>query len=213
MLGAAETISAWPVLNERPHTLLMVALHLQGNALAAVVDRMQSRGAVSQHGGRRKRFLRKMMRLLLRPMFQLEQPLYSSPCRSVQKRKSHGSRMDIRDVARRANVSISTVSRVTNGKGTVNREMARARLAGCPRTQLSATTHRRARSSPGGATSSGLMVTEITNPFFPELIQRFEQFAVESGYEVLLASTPERRCQYRHVCASDVAAQGRTALR
>src|SRR6185295_14792378 len=26
----------------------------------------------------------------------------------------------------------------------------------------------------------GLMVTEITNPFFPELIQRFEQFAVES---------------------------------
>jgi LacI family transcriptional regulator len=36
----------------------------------------------------------------------------------------------------------------------------------------------------------GLMVTEITNPFFPELIQRFEQFAVESGYEVLLASTP-----------------------
>jgi LacI family transcriptional regulator len=34
------------------------------------------------------------------------------------------------------------------------------------------------------------MVTEITNPFFPELIQRFEQLAVESGYEVLLASTP-----------------------
>ena len=33
-------------------------------------------------------------------------------------------RMDIRDVARRAGVSISTVSRVTNGKGTVNREMA-----------------------------------------------------------------------------------------
>jgi len=29
--------------------------------------------------------------------------------------------MDIRDVARRANVSISTVSRVTNGKATVNR--------------------------------------------------------------------------------------------
>jgi LacI family transcriptional regulator len=34
------------------------------------------------------------------------------------------------------------------------------------------------------------MVTEITNPFFPELIQRFEQLAVEGGYEVLLASTP-----------------------
>jgi len=31
----------------------------------------------------------------------------------------------------------------------------------------------------------GLIVSEITNPFFPELIQGFEDIAVEHGYEIL----------------------------
>ena len=35
----------------------------------------------------------------------------------------------------------------------------------------------------------GLIVSEITNPFFPELIQEFEQVAVANGYEILIAST------------------------
>jgi LacI family transcriptional regulator len=41
----------------------------------------------------------------------------------------------------------------------------------------------------------GLIVSEITNPFFPELIQGFEDVAVEHGYEILIGSTnydPER---------------------
>jgi LacI family transcriptional regulator len=35
----------------------------------------------------------------------------------------------------------------------------------------------------------GLIVSEITNPFFPELIQEFERVAVEHGYENIIAST------------------------
>jgi LacI family transcriptional regulator len=35
----------------------------------------------------------------------------------------------------------------------------------------------------------GLIVSEITNPFFPELIHGFEDTAVENGYEVLVSST------------------------
>jgi LacI family transcriptional regulator len=35
----------------------------------------------------------------------------------------------------------------------------------------------------------GLIVSEITNPFFPELIQGFEDIAVEHGYEILISST------------------------
>ena len=35
----------------------------------------------------------------------------------------------------------------------------------------------------------GLIVSEITNPFFPELIQEFEQVAVARGYEILIGST------------------------
>jgi DNA-binding LacI/PurR family transcriptional regulator len=99
------------------------------------------------------------------------------------------ARMDIRDVARRAGVSISTVSRVTNSKGTVNREMADRVWRAVRELNYQPDPQARALVS-GRSHIIGLMVSEITNPFFPELIQGFEQFAVESGYEVLLASTP-----------------------
>jgi LacI family transcriptional regulator len=35
----------------------------------------------------------------------------------------------------------------------------------------------------------GLVVSEITNPFFPELIQGFEDVAIENGFELLISST------------------------
>ena len=36
----------------------------------------------------------------------------------------------------------------------------------------------------------GLVVSEITNPFFPEIVQTFEELAVQNNYEILL--TPVR---------------------
>lgn len=100
------------------------------------------------------------------------------------------TRVDIRDVARRAGVSISTVSRVTNRKGTVNREMTDRVWRAVRELDYQPDVQARALVS-GRSHIIGLMVTEITNPFFPELIQRFEQLAVDAGYEVLLASTPQ----------------------
>jgi LacI family transcriptional regulator len=35
----------------------------------------------------------------------------------------------------------------------------------------------------------GLVVSEITNPFFPEIVQTFEELAVQNNYEILLTST------------------------
>jgi LacI family transcriptional regulator len=35
----------------------------------------------------------------------------------------------------------------------------------------------------------GLVVSDITNPFFPELIKGFEDVALQNGYDVLVAST------------------------
>src|SRR5207245_11308054 len=35
----------------------------------------------------------------------------------------------------------------------------------------------------------GLVVSEITNPFFPEIVQTFENLAVQHNYEILLTST------------------------
>ena len=97
-------------------------------------------------------------------------------------------RMDIRTIARAANVSIATVSRAMNHVPTVNPKMAKRvwevidELDYFPNTQARALVSGRSR-------LFGLIVSEITNPFFPELIQGFEDIAVEAGYEILVSST------------------------
>ncbi len=102
--------------------------------------------------------------------------------------------VDIHTVARLANVSIATVSRTVNHIPTVNPKMAKRvwevikELNYFPNTQARSLVSGRSR-------LLGLIVSEITNPFFPELIQGFEDVAVEHGYEVLIGSTnydPER---------------------
>jgi LacI family transcriptional regulator len=111
--------------------------------------------------------------------------------------------VDIHTVARLANVSIATVSRTINHIPTVNPKMAKRvwevirELDYFPNTQARSLVSGRSR-------LLGLIVSEITNPFFPELIQGFEDVAVEHGYEILIGSTnydPERmkRCIRRMV--------------
>lgn len=97
-------------------------------------------------------------------------------------------RMDIRTIARAANVSIATVSRTINGVSTVNPQMAKRVLAIIDELDYFPNTQARALVS-GRSRIFGLIVPEITNPFFPELIQGFEDIAVEHGYEILVSST------------------------
>jgi DNA-binding LacI/PurR family transcriptional regulator len=97
-------------------------------------------------------------------------------------------RMDIRTIARAANVSIATVSRTINGIATVNPQMAKRVLAVIDELDYFPNTQARALVS-GRSRIFGLIVPEITNPFFPELIQGFEDIAVEHGYEILVSST------------------------
>jgi LacI family transcriptional regulator, galactose operon repressor len=97
-------------------------------------------------------------------------------------------RTDIRTIAHAADVSIATVSRVMNNIPTVNPEMAQRvwkvidKLDYFPNTQARSLVSGRSR-------IFGLIVSEITNPFFPELIQGFEDIAVANGYEILVSST------------------------
>jgi DNA-binding LacI/PurR family transcriptional regulator len=99
---------------------------------------------------------------------------------------------DIREVAARARVSIATVSRVMNRISTVDPVLADRvwKIAG----ELNYLPNIQARALVSGRSQLlGLIVSEITNPFFPELIQEFEQVAVEHGYEILIASTNYER--------------------
>src|SRR5580700_5847764 len=97
-------------------------------------------------------------------------------------------RMDIRTIARAANVSIATVSRTINHVPTVNPEIAKRVWRVIDELDYFPNTQARALVS-GRSKLLGLIVSEITNPFFPELIQRFEDIAVENGYEILVSST------------------------
>lgn len=96
--------------------------------------------------------------------------------------------MDIREIARRAKVSTATVSRAINRVPTVDPQLAKRvwrvvdELGYYPNTQARALVMGRSR-------IFGLIVSEITNPFFPEVVQTFENLAVENNYEILVTST------------------------
>jgi DNA-binding LacI/PurR family transcriptional regulator len=108
--------------------------------------------------------------------------------------KAKNRRLDIRDVARHAHVSIATVSRTINRIPTVDKRLAE-RVWNSIR-ELNYFPNTQARALVSGRTRLlGLLISEITNPFFPELIRGFEDVAVENGYEILIGSTnydPER---------------------
>jgi LacI family transcriptional regulator len=96
--------------------------------------------------------------------------------------------MDIREIARRAKVSTATVSRTINRVPTVDPQLAKRvwkvveELGYYPNTQARALVSGKSR-------IFGLIVSEITNPFFPEIVQAFEDIAVQHNYEILLTST------------------------
>jgi LacI family transcriptional regulator len=96
--------------------------------------------------------------------------------------------VDIRDVARRAKVSTATVSRTVNQVATVDAQLAKRVWKAIE--ELGYYPNRQARALVSGRSRVfGLIVSEITNPFFPEIVQTFETLAVEQHYEILLTST------------------------
>src|ERR1700684_240562 len=96
--------------------------------------------------------------------------------------------MDIREIAKRAKVSTATVSRAINRVPTVNPALAKRvwsvieELGYYPNTQARALVSGRSR-------IFGLIISVITNPFFPEIVQGFEDIAVQNNYEILTTST------------------------
>ena len=107
--------------------------------------------------------------------------------RSVTAKKTKG-KLDIRTVATAAGVSVATVSRVMNKVPTVDAQLSKKvreavkKLGYVPNTQARALVSGRSK-------LLGVIISDITNPFFPELIQGFEDKAIDVGYEALIGST------------------------
>jgi DNA-binding LacI/PurR family transcriptional regulator len=98
--------------------------------------------------------------------------------------------MTVAKIARLARVSTATVSRAINRVPTVDPVLARRvwrvieQVGYYPNTQARALVSGRSR-------IIGLIVSEISNPFFPEIVQTFTQLGVKHKYEILLTSIDE----------------------
>ena len=81
---------------------------------------------------------------------------------------------DIRAVAALAKVSIATVSRTINGSPVVSERLSKRVWQAIEHLNYFPNTHARTLVS-GRSRLLGIIVENITNPFFPELIQSFRR--------------------------------------
>lgn len=96
--------------------------------------------------------------------------------------------MDMRDIARIAGVSSATVSRVINGSNLVKPATTERVRRVIEEVKFfpnsSATTLKYGKSN-----TYGLMIPDITNPFFPDFLRWFEKILVKNNQEMLMATT------------------------
>ena len=96
--------------------------------------------------------------------------------------------VSIKDIAKAAGVSHSTVSRALSNSSLVNAETKSLiqRLAD----EMGYSPDAQARSLVMGRTHTvGVVVTTITDPFIAEIVQAIERIALDHGYSVILASS------------------------
>jgi DNA-binding LacI/PurR family transcriptional regulator len=105
--------------------------------------------------------------------------------------------MNIKEVARLAGVSTATVSRTINGSDKVTPETAERVKRAIEQLKFYPNTNARALGS-GKSSLYGLIISDITNPFFPELVKSFEDVAIQYGLEVLIANTNYDKHRMEH---------------
>ncbi len=96
--------------------------------------------------------------------------------------------LTIRDVAKAAGVSTATVSNVLNKTGKVGRRTHGLVLLAVKRLGYFPDVHARNLASRESRTL-GIIVSDIENPFFPEVIKGFETRARQLGYDAILSDT------------------------
>src|SRR5271168_2565313 len=94
----------------------------------------------------------------------------------------------IRDVAKAAGISTATVSNVLNNTGKVGRGTRLQVLSTVKRLGYVPNVHARHLASHSSSTL-GIIVSDIENPFFPEVVKSFETRARHLGYDVILSDT------------------------
>ena len=91
-------------------------------------------------------------------------------------------------MARVAGVSTATVSHVINKTRSVSEETRQRVMRAIEDCNYYPNAHARSLAS-GRSHMLGLLVSDISNPFFPELVKSIETVAFEKGYDVVLSNT------------------------
>ncbi len=111
----------------------------------------------------------------------------------------------IKDVATRAGVSVSTVSHVINRTRFVAEETA-ARVERSI-AELGYSPNRAARALAHGSSNLvGLVISDITNPFFPDIVRGFEDNTAARGWDYFLMNTNYDPARMEH-CVDRMIAQ------
>ncbi|AIY06531.1 transcriptional repressor [Planococcus sp. PAMC 21323] len=96
----------------------------------------------------------------------------------------------IKDVAKKAGVSVATVSRFLNNSGYVSAEAAKAVTTAVEELKYELNPIARSLNTKK-SNLIGLILPDITNPFFPELARAVEDVALTYGYTVVLCNSDE----------------------
>ena len=94
----------------------------------------------------------------------------------------------MREVASRAGVSLATVSRVLNNTQHISEETRARVLMAVREFSYFKNVHAR-RLATGRSDLFGLVISEIANPYFPEIIRGYQAIAWSRGFDVLLCNT------------------------
>ena len=106
---------------------------------------------------------------------------------------ARSSHVTIRDVASSSRVSTATVSRVISGDGYVSaatRERVLQSIEELGYSPSFAAQSLRTKKS----TVIGLVITDIKNPFYPELVSGIENEAQRRGYSLILCNSQDSIC-------------------
>jgi len=96
--------------------------------------------------------------------------------------------MNIKEVAAKAKVSTATISRTINQSTLVTPQTAEKVWRAIRELGFYPNTQARALVS-GKSRIFGLIISDISNPFFPELVKSFEDSAIRHDYESIVANT------------------------
>jgi len=94
----------------------------------------------------------------------------------------------IKDIASEAGVSTATVSHVINNTRFVSEAVRGRVLKAIELHDYYPNAHARSLAS-GNSRILGLVISDIANPFFPELVKSIEAAAYQHGYDVVLSNT------------------------